>query len=180
MRVLQLRTSVAPEFLRPRIEREIQKIDPNMPITDVRPMQRILDGPQGLLIFRIGTFQAGAMGFLGFAIALVGIYGIVSYGASQRTREIGIRMALGAAPRTILLVILRQGVLLVLAGMAVGLLGAGALTRVLQRFLPHVSGADPLTFAASAAFIGLIALLACYLPAHRAVKVDPMIALRHE
>jgi ABC-type antimicrobial peptide transport system permease subunit len=151
-----------------------------MPVTDLRTMERILEGSQGSLIFRIGTFQAGAMGLLGLALALVGIYGIVSYGASQRTREIGIRMALGAPPRTILLLILRQGVLLVLAGLGVGLLAAAALTRVLQRFLLQVSAADPFTFAASAALIGFIALLAFYVPARRAIRVDPLIALRHE
>jgi predicted permease len=180
MQVLQIRTSVAPESLRPRVEREIQTLDPNMPVADLRTMARILDGPQGLLMFRIGTFQAGAMGILGLFIALVGVYGIVSCGASQRTREIGIRMALGATPQTILRLILRQGVLLVLAGVGVGLSGAAVLTRLLRRFLLQVSVSDPFTFAISAGLIALVALFACYLPARRAIQVDPMIALRHE
>jgi predicted permease len=180
MRVLQIRTSVAPESLRARLEREIQSLDPNMPVADLQAMTRLLNGPQGFLTFRIGTIQAGAMGILGLLLALVGVYGVVSYGATQRTREIGIRVALGATPKAILGIILRQGVGLVLSGVCVGLLGAVALTRVLGRFLLQVSAGDPLTFAAIPRLLASVALLACYLPARRAMRVDPVAALRHE
>ncbi|HEY1239250.1 MAG TPA: ABC transporter permease [Bryobacteraceae bacterium] len=180
MRVLHIRSSLAPESLRSRVEREVQTLDPNMPVADLRTMARILDGPQGLLIFRIGTLQAATMGVLGLVLALVGVYGIVSYGAAQRTREIGIRMALGATPQAVLRIILRQGVWLVLTGVGVGLLGAAALTRVLRRFLVQVSAVDPLTYATVSVLLAAIVLFACYLPARRAMRVDPMAALRHE
>ena len=180
MRVLHLRSSLAPETLRSRVEQEVQRLDVNMPVVDLRTMMQFLDGPQGLLIFRIGTLQAAAMGVLGLVLALVGVYGIVSYGAAQRTREIGIRMALGATPQAVLRIILRQGVWLVLAGVAVGLVGAAALSRVLRRFLVQVSAADPLTYATVSVLLALVVLLACYLPARRAMRVDPMTALRHE
>ncbi len=180
MRVLQIRTSVAPETLRARLEREISALDPEVPVSDLQTMTRALGSAQGFLLFRIGAAQALAMGILGLVLAMVGVYGVVSYGAAQRTREIGIRMALGATPQTVLGVVLRQGVWLVLGGVGVGLLGALALTRVLKRFLLLVSATDPLTFLAIPVLLTLVALWACYIPARRAARLDPMAALRHE
>src|SRR5579871_2391184 len=180
LRVLQIRTVVPPESLRARLEREVASLDPNMPVTDLQSMMRVLNGPQGFLIFRMGTVQAGAMGLLGLILAVVGVYGVVSYGAAQRTREIGIRMALGATPEAVLRTVLSQGVWLVLGGLAVGLPAALALARLLRRFLLRVSASDPWTFAGVSALLTAVALLACYLPARRAMRVDPMNALRHE
>ena len=128
----------------------------------------------------IGAIQAGAMGALGLILALVGVYGVVSYGAAQRTREIGIRMALGATPQAVLRIILNQGVGLIITGVAIGLAGAIALRRVLARFLLNASAADPVALVAVPALLALVALFACYLPARRAMRVDPMTALRHE
>jgi len=132
------------------------------------------------MLFRIGAMQAGAMGGLGLLLAVIGVYGVVSYGASQRTREIGIRMALGARPHDVMLMILRQGVLLVAGGVVAGLAASAVLTRVMSRFVPLTNVTDVATFAAVTALLGFIALWACYLPAHSAMRVDPIAALRHE
>src|SRR6185437_5980492 len=124
--------------------------------------------------------QMGVMGGIGLVLALVGVYGVVSYGASQRTREIGIRMALGATPREILALVLRHGIWMTLAGVTAGLAGALALGRVLGDFLLLVAPSDPLTYLGIPAMLSAIALWACYVPARRAMRVDPTEALRHE
>jgi putative ABC transport system permease protein len=113
-------------------------------------------------------------------LAVVGVYGVVSYGAAQRTREIGIRMALGATPQGILGMILTHGAWMVASGIIAGLVGAAALTRLLARFLLLVSPTDPLTFIVVTLLLGLVALCACYFPARRAMRVQPLEALRHE
>jgi putative ABC transport system permease protein len=161
------------------VEREIHALDPNMPVS-LQTMEGVLDGGQGFFLFRVGALQAGGMGILGLLLAAVGVYGVMSYGAAQRTREIGIRMALGATPRAILSIILRQGVWMVISGVAVGLLGAAAIARLLGSFLLFISVADPLAFLLIPALLALVALAACYLPARRAMRLEPMAALRHE
>jgi predicted permease len=180
LRVLQIRSALPPELLSVRIQREIQELDPDIAVADLQSMRRALAGVGGFLIFRLGATQAGAMGVLGLILAVIGVYGVVSYGAAQRTREIGIRMALGAEPGDVLGLILRQGVFLVIGGVLVGLVGAAALTRLLSRFLMLASATDPLTFAAVTLLLAVIVLTACYVPARRAMRVDPTVALRHE
>ena len=179
MRVLQLRTSGPPEYLASRLRAEIQALDPEVPVADLQTMDRAMSGGVGVLIFRVGAIQAAAMGILGMALAIIGVYGVVSYGAAQRTREIGIRMALGALPADILSMILRQGVYLVIGGVVVGLGGAAAIHRVIGRYL-MLGGTDPTTFVAVTFALGAIALAACCIPARRAMRVDPMVALRHD
>ena len=162
------------------VEREIHALDADMPIADARPLREIVEGGVGFVLFHVGSVQAGAMGVLGLILAVVGVYGVVSYGASLRTREMGIRVALGASPAAVRGLVLRQGSILVIIGIVVGLAIAAAVTRTLSRFFVLVGSLDILTFVAVTALLGAIALLACYLPARRAMRVDPMTALRHE
>jgi putative ABC transport system permease protein len=122
----------------------------------------------------------GIFGGLGFILALIGVYGVMSYIVSQQTREIGIRMALGAAPNSILRLVISRGLKLTLAGVAIGLGTSLALTRFISSLLFGISSTDPLTFAAVAISLTLVAVAACCIPARRAMTVDPMIALRHD
>jgi len=179
MRVLHIRSLVDPQTLETRVQQEIHALDSAMPVS-FSTMNAAVSGAQGFFLLRIGAAQATAMGLLGLLLAGVGVYGVMSYSAAQRTREIGIRMALGATPRTVLGLILQQGVWMVILGVVLGLMGAAAVTRVLVRFLFSISFADPMIFVAAAGLLSLIALWACYLPAHRAMRVEPTIALRHE
>src|SRR5439155_7073618 len=127
LRVLHVRSSLPPEFLSILLQREIRGLDPDVPFADLQTMRRSLAGAGGFLIFRVGAIQAAAMGILGLLLALIGVYGVVAYGAAQRTREIGIRMALGAEPWDVLRLVLRQGAFMVTGGVLAGLVGAIAL-----------------------------------------------------
>jgi predicted permease len=179
-RTLQIRAAVPPETLMNRLRETVRELDPDMPIGDLQTMSRSLRGVQGFLIFRVGAMQAGMLGLLGLMLAVIGVYGVVSYGAVQRTREIGIRMALGALPRDILRIIVGQGVWMVGLGTVLGLAGAAAMTRLLRRFLLLVSATDPWTFILVTMLLASAALCACYVPARRATRVQPVVALRHE
>lgn len=160
------------------VRREVVAIDPNQPIARVRTMDewlaRAVAGPR----YRTGLF--GLFAGLALALSAVGIYGVMSYSVSQRTREIGVRMALGARRLSVLGLVLRQGMVLVLIGVAIGLAGAFALTRVIGSLLFNVGTRDPATFTGVAVVLAAVAFLACYVPARRATKVDPMVALRYE
>lgn len=180
MRVAYVRSAAPPESLRMLVEREIHALDPDMPIADAKRLRDVVRGGAGFLLFHIGSVQAGAMGVLGLVLTVVGVYGVVSCGASLRMREMGIRIALGASPRNLLGLVLRQGSLLVAAGIVFGLAVAAAVTRTLSTFFVLVGALDPITFAAVTLLLAAIALVACYLPARRAMRVDPMTALRHE
>ena len=180
MQVLQVRTALPPETLRPRVQQEIQALDADLPLADFQTMTESLNGFMGFRMFQMGAQQAGAMGLLGLILAAIGVYGVVSYGAAQRTHEIGIRMALGAEPVQVLAMILRQGVWLVVAGVIFGLAAASVFTRLTARVLPLVDRTDPLTFGAVTLLLAAITLWACYIPARRAMRVDPVVALRHE
>lgn len=180
MRVLHVRSSIPAAVLGPQVQHAVQSLDPEMPVADLMTMQQALEGGGGLLMFRIGATQASAMGVLGLLLSIVGVYGVVSYGATQRTREMGIRLALGADPASVRGLILRQGAVLVGAGLVVGLMVTTMVTRTIGRFFVFVNAGDPLTLATVTALLALIACVACYVPARRAMRVDPMIALRHE
>jgi predicted permease len=183
-RDLSLRTLVVraanPATLGPRLEREIKALSPEMPMADLRTMDETLQGAFGFLIFRIGAIQAGGLGLIGLGLAIIGVYGVVSFGASLRTREIGIRVALGAQTRDVLRLIVGQGFALVAMGLLIGLIASVQLSRVLSHFVPLVDATDWVTFAAVAVALALLALLACYVPARRATKVSVMAALRYE
>lgn len=177
---LQIRSSVPPESLITQVQNEVRALDPNMPISSIKTMAQALEGANGFFIFRMGATLAGAMGVLGLTLAVVGVYGVVSFAASQRTNEIGIRLALGAERGDILRLVLRQGLGLVGAGVLAGLVAAWALTRAMANLLVGVSPTDPLTFTGATLLLIAIALWACYMPARRAMRVDPMLAIRHE
>jgi predicted permease len=180
MRVLQVRSTAAPEELSARVEREIRLLDADMPITDLQTMRRSLSGLGGFMLLSLGARQAAALGLLGLILSVIGVYGVVSYGAAQRTREIGIRMALGAEPNHVLSLVMGQGITIVGGGVLVGLITTLALAPVLRRVLLVGSAADPLAIAGVTVMLTVIALTACYIPARRAMRADPVTALRHE
>jgi putative ABC transport system permease protein len=180
MRIVSIRATAPLAALTPLVEREIHALDRDMPLADFVPLEQVVKTGLTYLMFRIGTIQSGAMGLLGLLLSVVGVYGVVSYGASLRTREMGIRVALGAEPKDVRGLVLRQGATLVFAGVACGLGLATMVTRAMSRLFVFVDTIDVPAFAAVTALLGTIALVACYLPARRAMRVDPMIALRHE
>ena len=177
---LQLKTVSSPEALAPALVNLVHALEPAMPVFDVQTMTAELGGLNGLLLFQFAAVLAGALGILGLILALVGVYGVISYAASQRTHEIGIRLALGAQPSQILRMIFGQGLVIIGMGVLAGILAAGALARLVGNFLFGVAAFDPLTYASAALVLAVVALLACYIPARRAMRVDPMVALRYE
>jgi putative ABC transport system permease protein len=173
-----LRSSFNPQSLAASVRQAVLSVDKNQPLTDVQSMEEILAdslAPPRFKMLLLGIFALLAMG-----LAVVGIYGVVAYGVTQRRQEIGIRMALGAQRREILKMVVGQGLKLALIGVAAGVAGAFALTRFLSSLLYGVRPTDPLTFVAVSLILAAVALLASYIPARRAAKVDPMVALRCE
>ncbi len=179
-RALQIRTLMAPESLAASVKEEIVQLAPDVSIVNMETMKQSLQGGFGFFVFRLAAILAAAMGVIGLVLAVVGVYGVVSFATSQRTREIGIRVALGANPANILNLVLRQGLLLVIAGVTVGMIAAWALARTMGHLLVGISPTDPLTYASVAILLAVVGLAACWIPAHRAMHVDPMVALRHE
>ena len=179
-RTIHVRTSVPPESLAFQIQSAIHEAVPDVPITQVKTMNEALQGANGFFLFRFGAQLTSTMGLLGLILAVVGIYSVVSYAATQRTQEIGIRVAMGASPEDILKMVLRQGLTVVGVGLAVGLVLALAGTRVLSGLIVGIKPTDPLTFAVVVCLLTAIALFACWVPAHRATRIDPLTALRYE
>ena len=175
---LVARTSSDPQTTLAAIRREVQSLEPTLPLYNVKTMQEHLSLP--LFPARVAATVLGCFGLLALLLAAVGIYGVMSYSVAQRTREVGIRMALGAQRRAVLALIVRQGMSVALIGVGLGLALAFAATRLLADLLYGVSATDPLTFSIIALLLMMVALLACWVPARRATKVDPMIALRCE
>src|SRR5438874_701789 len=174
----EVRTAANPETIIPAVRIVVSQLDNNLPIFDVKAQSAQIQASlsQERLVARLSSFFAG----LSLLLACIGLYGLLSYEVSRRTREIGVRMALGARPRDVLRFIVRQGITLSVAGTAFGILGALAATRYLASLLYGVRPDDPRTLAAVALLLGLVALAACYIPARRAMRVDPMVALRYE
>ena len=172
------RTSANPMSLAKAIEQVVWSVDKYAPITNVKTEDQIISDSVAQPKFQavlLGSFSA-----LGLFLAMIGIYGVISYSVIQRTHEIGVRMALGAQPNDVVRLVLGQGAILALIGVVIGLVGALALTRLLQSQLFEIKANDPLTFAGVAILLMAAALLACYIPARRATRVDPMVALRYE
>ncbi len=179
-RALLVRSPLPPETLIQRVEREIRALDPEMPVFEAGMMEDALESWSGFYGFRLGAYLSGAMGLVGLVLAVVGVYGVVSYAAGQRTHEIGIRMALGAEARDVLRLVLGQGVALVACGVLTGIAAAWVLARLMSRSTLGTIQADPAAFIAASAFLAAVALSACYVPARRAMRLDPMRALHHE
>ncbi len=178
--VLQIRTRVPPQALELPVQREIAALDSDIPVFDVQTFEQTLDGVNGFFLLRVGTGFAAALGLLGLLLAVVGVYGVVSYAASQRTHEIGIRIALGAQQSNILSLVFKQGLGLVLIGIGIGLAVSWGVMRFTATLLFGIRPTDPLTFSLVAILVAAVALLACHIPARRASKLDPMSALRIE
>ncbi len=175
---LTVRTSVDPLSVATSVKEKVWAIDRNVPIANVQTMEQVVQA--GVVQQRFYTIMLGSFAFVALALGAVGIYGVISFSVGQRTKEIGIRMALGAGGPDIVRLVIRNGVALTMIGIVLGVAGAVALTRVLATLLFEVSTTDPLTFASVAFVLVSSSLLACYIPARRATKVDPLVALRYE
>jgi predicted permease len=175
---LVARTNSNPEPLIGAVRAQVQQIDKNLAFTNAQTVQQILG--QGLWAARMGAALLGLFGALALILASIGIYGVLAYSVAQRTSEIGLRMALGAQPRQVLGLVLKQGMLLAIIGAVVGIIVALPVARMAGNLLYGVSATDPLTYAGITLLLMAVALLACYLPARRATRIDPLIALRVE
>jgi predicted permease len=180
LRVLQVRASIPPASLAPMAEREIRGLEPNLPLYDVQSMTQALGSGLGFFPIRVGAIAVAAFGLLAFTLAIVGLYGVTSYLASQRTHEIGVRIAIGATHQHIVRLVLENGATLVVLGIAAGMAMTLAGSRIVDRFLFGVSVYDPLTLVSVVVVLGGVTLIACAIPAWRAARVDPAIALRVE
>lgn len=176
---LQVRTGGDPRAIMPEVQRAIHALASDLPVFDVHTMEEALYTFNGLLIFELGAGLAGALGALGLVLAVIGVYGVISYAATQQTHEIGLRMALGAQPASILGMIFSRGLLIVVIGLTVGLALTVAAAGFVSKFV-LVSATDPLTYCTVTALLTLVALVACYIPSRRAMRVDPMVALRYD
>ncbi|MGH9612201.1 MAG: FtsX-like permease family protein, partial [Bryobacteraceae bacterium] len=178
--ILHVLTQGDPANLASQIRAEVRSLDPDLPAFDVRTLHEFLDA-KALLGPRLVAQMIGGIGLIGMLMAVIGLYGVVAYAVSRRTREIGIRMAMGAGKRDVLNMILAQGMGLTLIGVGIGLALAFAVTRFMGPLLLFgVNPADPLVFTLIPAILIAVTIAACWLPARRAAKVDPMIALRYE
>ncbi len=173
-----IRSSGNPLQLAAALRDEVRSLDPNQAISTIRSMDDVVSG--SVAQPRFASQILGLFAVLALVLAAVGLYGLIAYTVTQRTHELGIRMALGAEPRDVLKLVLGQGLKLALIGAALGIAGAMALTRLMQGLLFQVSPTDPVTFISVTALLTIVALAASYLPARRAMRVDPMVALRYE
>ena len=160
----------------PAIRATVRELDPNVPLAEVQTMSSLVDGAtarERFYLMLLTTFAAVAL-----ALAAVGIYGVMSYAVSRRTHELGLRMALGARPTQLLVSVVRDGMTVAAIGGAIGIIGALAVSQLMATLLFGVEPTDPMTFVAVATTLGVVALIACYIPARRVTKIDPLAALR--
>ncbi len=175
---LLVRSNVKPESLIATVKNEVYALDPELPLTEIKTLDEYR--ADSIALPRFNTFLLSLFAGLALLLTVVGLYGVMSYTVTQRTHEIGIRMALGAAPRNVLKLIVGQAMQMAFIGVAIGLVAAFALTRLMSGLLFGVSATDPLTFIVISLILTGVALVACFVPARRAAKVDPIVALRYE
>lgn len=175
---IYMRTDVAPLTMTQQVREQVRALDRDLPVFGERTMSQV--AAESVSRRRFAMQLVGLFGILALLLAAVGIYGVIAYSVTQRTREIGIRVALGASRSAILRWVLKQGMILTIAGVVIGLVGAFALTRLLRSLLFGVGPTDIVTYGALAILLTIVALIACYVPARRATKVDPLVALRYE
>ena len=175
---LMVRTDVESQSMAGVLREEVRKLDAETPIAEMKTMDRVVSESVSRRRFQMFIILV----FAGVALLLagIGIYGVVSYSVTERTNEIGIRLALGAERRDVLRLVLKQGMIPAVAGVSIGLVAAFALTRLIRSLLFEVSATDPATLTVIAVVLTIVALLACWIPARRATKVDPMTALRYQ
>jgi putative ABC transport system permease protein len=175
---LVIRTDGDPTAIAPAVQREIRSLDPNQPVSDVRSMNQVMS--EWVSRSRFNTLLLGLFAGLATLLSAVGIFGVMNYSVALRTRELGLRLAIGAQPRQVLLLVLKQGLWLTVLGVVIGLGAAFALTRLLSGLLFGVQAVDVSTFTTISLLLVAVSLLACYLPARRAMRIDPLQALRYE
>ena len=175
---LVVKTAVAPESLTGAIREAVRSTDSSLPIYQVLTMEEVIS--ESLASRRLQLWLLGLFAGMALVLSAAGLYGVISYLVAQRTREIGVRLALGAQVRDVIGLVMRQGALLTGLGIGFGLLGALAVTGLLESLLYEVSARDPLTYAAIAGLLALVALFATFIPARRASRVNPMVTIRTE
>jgi putative ABC transport system permease protein len=175
---LVVRGAMEPNYLVKSIEAAVWEVNKNQALDEIKPLEQIKS--ESLGENRMRTILLGTFAGLAMLLSAIGVYGVISYTVTQRTHEIGIRAALGASAWEQLMLVLKTGMALTAAGLAIGVLGALGLTRLLASFLFGVSARDPGTLLVVSAVLTMVAVVACYIPARRATKVDPLVALRHE
>jgi putative ABC transport system permease protein len=173
-----LKTAGDPGGIIKQVEQQMRALDPGMAVRNLKPLEGYIDDAQAPMRFNL--ILIAIFGAIALTLASVGLYSVMAYSVTQRSHELGIRIAVGASPRDILRLVLGQGVRLTLIGAALGLVASLLVTRALASLLFGVSATDPITFIAVPVVLALVAMLACYLPARRAMRVDPIIALRYE
>jgi predicted permease len=173
---LVARTNSDPKPVIASVRNEVSKLDSNLPIYEAKTLQEHMKLP--LFPLHAGAVAVGSFGLLAMILAAIGIYGLMAYSVAQRTHEIGIRMALGARARDVWTMVLRQGLIIMAVGITCGLLGAIALSKIVASLLYGVSATDPLAFTLSLLLLAAVALAACFFPARRATKVDPVAAIK--
>jgi putative ABC transport system permease protein len=175
---LVIRTGGNPLNLAPSIRQAVAGIDKDQPVVDISSMESLLSA--SLAKARFSTLMLGVFAGVALLLAVIGVYGVVAYSVAERTREIGIRVALGALQKDVVQMVLRQGLLLAAAGAGFGVVAALGMTRLMVSLLFGTSAGDPATFVCVTCLLIAVALSACYIPARRAARIDPMVALRYE
>jgi ABC-type antimicrobial peptide transport system permease subunit len=173
-----VRSAAEPGLIVGAVKKEIRELDPALPFYNVKTMEQRME--DSLARRRFSTLMLSIFSALALTLAIIGIYGVMAYLVNQGAREIGIRIALGATQQNILMLVVRSGILLTLAGIGIGICGALALTRLMRNLLFGIAASDPLTYSAICGLLLAAAILACYVPARRAARIDPMISLRCE